>query len=98
GPAVVVVVEYEGREAERGRRLQDPRPLRHVRERAVRVAPVERVGRAAEPGRAAHHGPALPRAVLPGRARRVPSRVLGGQVRGYEQVEAAVTVVVEERA
>ena len=40
----------------------------------------------------AHHGQALPRAVLPSR-RRVPSRVLVGQVRGHEQVD-----VVEERA
>ena len=98
GPAVVVVVEHEGGEAEGRRGLQDTSALRHVRERAVRVAVVEDVRRAPQSGGAAHDDEALPGAVLSGCARRVANRVVVGQVRGDEEVQAAVAVVVEEGA
>ena len=66
GPAVVVVVEHERREPERRASLQEAGLLGDVRERAVAVAPEERVVRARQTTRSAHHAEAFPEAVCCG--------------------------------
>src|SRR6185436_3215811 len=74
GPAVVVVVEDERREAEGRPGGQQARLLGHVAEGAIAVAAKQHVLGAGEAMRAAHHAEALPEAVAAASSR-VASRV-----------------------
>ena len=78
-------------------RLCDAGALRHIGEGTVAIVAVQQIGSAFQPARAAHHGDAFPLAVL------VAARLWNGflvedDVVGDEQVEIAVTIVIEKRA